>query len=109
MVRKMKKKILTIISVILILFAIFVGYTYGADICNLDVKLEPSIQQIKDELYVTVSVNNITKEILGVSFSLEYDKDIFEIEGDSCFEGWTSLPRIENSFTFFTSDYKASR
>ncbi len=101
----MKRIIFILIFVYLISF-IVLGKVYGAEICSIDFELEQKVEEIEDEVGLLISANNFTEKIVGVSFILNYDKDIFDISEVTAFDGWSALPRAENSFTIYTKDYK---
>ena len=103
----MKRIIYVLIFIFLIGF-IVMSKSYGAEICNIDFELEPKAEEIKDEVDIVISANNITEKIVGISFILNYDQDIFDISEVTASDGWSALPRAENSFTIYTKDYKST-
>jgi len=66
------------------------------------------MKKIKDEVEIIISLENITESVVSVGFTLDYDKDSFEIENIENCDGWYSLPRVENVVMAYTQDYQGT-
>lgn len=103
-----KTTIILCIIIQVLIFAFFNTNVYGAEICALDFEVKPQIEKIKDEVEIIISLENITESIVSVGFTLDYDKDSFEIENIENCDGWDSLPRVENVVMVYTQDYQGT-
>ena len=105
----MKNKVLKILSMFIII-ALYIGLlnnSYAASVCTIKGVFSPSNPQPGQEVTIDISATEINEGITGLSFSLEYDAEKFEIISATATDEW-ELSQTESLYTILTKNYEAT-
>ena len=101
------KKLSVLLIVVFILNICIIGSVFAANVCKISASFSPSNPNPGNELKISISASDITEGITAVSFTLDYDSQIFDFTGVEKADGWT-ISQTENLFSMITDDYNAT-
>ncbi len=111
----MNRKISVILIMIIMTVSVLCGnmfinkvYADESDaVCKLHFSVAPSNPDRGDDILIKLSSTEIKKGIASVSFTLDFNADVFSISSATAATGWT-LTKTENTLFLTTSDNEAT-
>lgn len=111
----MNRKISVILIMIIMTVSVLCGnmfinkvYADESDaVCKLHFSVAPSNPDHGDDILIKLSSTEIKKGIASVSFTLDFNADVFSISSATAATGWT-LTKTENTLFLTTSDNEAT-
>ena len=106
----MKNRVLKalVIFIIIIVSIGILNNSYAVSVCTIKGAFSPSNPQPGQEITIDISATEINEAIAGVSFTLEYDAEKFDIVSANATDLW-EISQIETQFTILTKNYEATK